>query len=183
MKTLLQMGFALLATASLSACAISTKAYVDPAYHQASSRQLHPLTPPIALKVAVQFQTNGKPTPAADTELQHQLEQALAGSGAFAPTSEADPSAAVIHVVVDDSSNLDDAYHRGFHAGFTLGSAGTMIDDEYEFTVTYRHASDADYQAVYKHAIHTTVGEINDPAGATPTTRPTPSIRSSPTWC
>jgi hypothetical protein len=170
MKTLLKTGFALLAAASLSACTIATKAYVDPAYHQASSRQLHSLNPPIPLKVAVQFQTNGKPTPTADAELQHQLEQALAASGAFAPSAEADPSAALINVVVNDSSNLEDAHHRGFHTGFTLGSSGSMIDDDYEFTVTYHRAAEAPFQTVYKHAIHTTFGEINGPAGGTPTT-------------
>lgn len=170
MKTLVKMGFASLAAMGLSACTIATRAYVDPAYHQASSRQLHPLTPPIPLKVTVQFQTNSKPTPAADAELQHQLEQALTASGAFAPTTEADASAAALNVVVNDSSNLEDAHHRGFHTGFTLGSSGSMIDDDYEFTVSYRNATGGDYQAVYKHAIHTTFGEINGPAGGTPTT-------------
>ena len=169
MKTILKMLIAPVAMASLSACTIATKAYVDPQYHQATSDAIHPLAQPIPVQVTARFQTNGKPTPAVDAELQRQLEQALTASGVFSPATGTN-AAAQITVTANDSSDLEDARHRGFHTGLTLGSTGSMIDDNYEFTMAYRHPGGTAYQAIYKHAIHTTFGKINGPAGATPTT-------------
>jgi hypothetical protein len=170
MKAILKTTFALATMASLSACTIATRAYVDPQYHKATSDALHPLAQPIQVKVNAQFQTNGAPTPAADAELQRQFGQALTASGVFVPTTDANVSA-VISVTANDISDLADAHHRGFHTGLTFGSSGTVIDDSYEFTITYRQASGSDYKAIYKHAIHTTVGNnVSGPAGVTPMT-------------
>ena len=170
MKEILKMAFAVSAVASMSACTIVTKAYVDPQYHHASDTAVVRPAQPISVKVLSHFQTNGTPTPAADVELQRQLEQALLASGVFAPTADGE-AAAVITVTANDTSDLEDAHRRGFHTGFTLGSSGSMVDDQYSFTIVYRQPTGNDYQAVYKHAIHTTLGNnINGPAGATPTT-------------
>lgn len=169
MKSILQMTFVLAAMATLSACTIATRAYVDPQYHKATSDALHPLAQPMPVKVDARFETNGAPTPAADGELQRQLEQSLLASGVFAPTVDAN-AAALITVTANDISNLDDAHHRGFHTGLTFGNTGMMVADNYDFTITFHQAGHNDYQAVYKHAIHTTVGKISGPAGITPTT-------------
>lgn len=169
MKVILKTVGALVIMASLSACTIATRAYVDPQYHQATSDVIHPLAQPIPVQVTARFQTNDKPTPAVDAELQQQLEQALATTGVFSPTTDANATARIT-VTANDSSDLEDARHRGFHTGLTLGSTGSMIDDNYEFTIVYHHAGGNDYQAIYKHAIHTTLGKINGPVGATPTT-------------
>lgn len=169
MKAILKMAFALAATSSLSACVMSTKAYVDPTYHHTNVIAVHRLAEPIPVRVTAQFQTNGSPTPTADIALKNQIEQALLKSGVFVPTADAH-AAAVITVTANDTSDLDDAHRRGFHTGFTLGSSGSMIDDNYDFTIAYRQSGGHDYQALYKHAIHTAFGEINGPTGVTPTT-------------
>lgn len=170
MKPTLRTPLAFAVVALLSACSIATRSYVEPAYHKATADAIHPLTPPIPVRVVAHFQTNGTSTPGVDGALQRQLQQALTISGVFAPTT--DPStAATIEVTANDASDLQDAHRRGFHAGLTFGSAGSSIDDNYDFTIAYRDGSGVDYQAVYRQVIHTTVGNhVNGPDGAMPTT-------------
>lgn len=170
MKSILRTTLAFAAMGLLSACSIATRSYVEPAYHKATADAVHPLTPPIPVHVVAHFQTNGAPTPGADGSLLQHLQQALTASGIFAPTT--DPAiAASIEVTANDASDLQDAHHRGFHAGLTLGSAGSSIDDNYDFSFAYRDGSGMNYQATYKHVIHTTIGNnVSGPAGATPTT-------------
>jgi hypothetical protein len=170
MKSILQSCFPLVALALLSACSIATRAYVEPAHHQATADAIRPLAQPIPVKVIARFQVNGKPAPAADAGLQRQLEQALANSGVFAPGAD-DAGAPRIEVTANDSSDLASARHRGYHTGLTLGSSGSLIDDDYDFTVAYRDMHGADYQAVYRHATHTAIGNhVSGPAGVAPTT-------------
>lgn len=170
MKSILRTGLALAVMAFLAACSIATRSYVEPAGHKLAAGAVHPLTPPIPVRLIAHFQANGTATPGADSALQEQLRQALAASGVFVPT--ADPATlAVIEVTANDVSNLKDAHDRGFHTGLTFGSTGSRIDDDYAFTFNYRDAVGTDYQAVYKQAIHTTIGnDIEGPSGVAGTT-------------
>lgn len=169
MKPILRICLGLAAATSLSACTIATRSYVEPTYHKATADAIHPLAAPIAVRVTAHFQTNGAGTPGADNALQQHLQAALLASGVFVPTEDS-TAAASIEVTANDTSDLQDAHHRGFHTGLTFGSKGSTIDDGYDFTFVYRDANGTDYQASYKHLIHTTIGNnVVAPAGAAAT--------------
>lgn len=168
MKTVLKLSLSLACMASLSAC-VTTRSYVDPQYRLASPDSVQRLAQPIPVKVVTEFRTNGAPTAAATPVLQRQVEQALLAGGVFAPTSDAN-AVAIIHVTANDMTDLKDAHKKGVHYGLTFGTSGIEVNDDYEFTVTYRNGTRGDYNSVYKHAIHSTIGDVGAPAGVTPTT-------------
>ena len=169
MNTILKLALACAGAASLSAC-ISTQSYVGPASPMASTAALRGLSQPIPVKVSTQFQVNGQATPAGNASLQAQVESALRASGVFAPSQ--DPAtAATITVTVNDTVDLQAAHKKGFHAGLTLGNAGTMIPDDYTYTAAYANSTGEPYEASYKQGILTAIGSnVQPPVGARPTT-------------
>lgn len=168
MSQMLKIAFLVLSSAALSAC-IAPQTYVDPQYHRASYETIHRLAKPISVKLDTQFQRNGQPLPAADGELRSQVERTLRASGVFIPT--ADPNApAIINVVANNIADLAAARGRGFVTGLTFGGAGSMFDDNYEFTFTFHDAANHERKMTYQHAIHTAIGRTERPAGLTPTT-------------
>lgn len=170
MNPMLRICLCLAATSLLCACTVATRSYVEPAYHKATADAIHPLTPTIPVRLVAHFQTNGVATPGADSALQQHVLEALTASGVFTPATGPTTTAS-IEVTANDVSDLQDAHHRGFHTGMTFGSSGSKVDDTYDFTFAYRDASGLDYQASYKHVIHTVVGNnVNDPVGAEATT-------------
>ncbi|SFK23005.1 hypothetical protein [Rhodanobacter glycinis] len=169
MNTILKLALACAGAASLSAC-ISTQSYVGPASPMASTTALRSLSQPIPVKVNTQFQVNGKASPAGTPSLQAQVESALRSSGVFTPSQ--DPAtAASITVTVNDTVDLQAAHKKGFHAGLTLGSSGTVIPDNYTYTASYANSAGEPYQASYKQDILTAIGSnVQVPVGVKATT-------------
>ncbi|KRE89119.1 hypothetical protein ASG87_06160 [Frateuria sp. Soil773] len=167
MKTFLKLAFALACAASLQACVVTTRAYVDPQHRPASQAALLRPAQPIPVKVRAEFRTNGVPTAKATPVLQHEVEQALLAGGVFVPAVDA---GATLDVTANDTTDLKDAHAKGVHYGLTLGSSGIAVDDDYEFTIVYRSGAGGDHRSIYRHAIHSTIGDISGPAGAQPTT-------------
>ncbi len=154
------------ASIALSGC-VSVQSYVDPQYHKASYETVHRLAQPIATKVEVHFQRNGEPLPLADNELRSHVEQTLRATGVFTPSAKV--TTPLILVTANNIADLAAARAKGFGTGLTFGAAGSMVDDNYEFTCTYENGTK---QQTYKymHAIHTSIGHNTPPAGLTPTT-------------
>jgi len=168
MKAILKVVLAMASASSLSAC-VSMQSYVDPQYHHASYETVTKLPQPLAVKVTANFETNGKPKPAVDATLRNQVEQTLRASGVFTPTDAQDAPAAIT-VTGNNIADVSGAAAKGFGTGLTFGAAGSMVDDNYEFTFAYSGNNNSSYRAVYKHAIHTAIGHKSGPAGLTPTT-------------
>jgi hypothetical protein len=152
----------------LSGC-ISSRSYVDTQYRKASYESIQRLPAPVPVKLNAQFQRNGKPLPAVDGELRGHVERTLRASGVFTPTT--DPNVPVIlGVTANNIADLAAASAKGFGTGLTFGAAGSMVDDNYEFKFSFRNAASQQTEAVYRHAIHTTIGNAEGPPGMTPTT-------------
>jgi hypothetical protein len=161
------MGAGLLALAGLLAGCISPQSYVDPQYRLASYDAIQRVAQPVPVKVDVHFQRNGKPLPAADNELRGHVERTLRATGVFTPAADA---AGTISITGNNIADLAEARSKGFATGLTFGAAGSMVDDNYEFTCAYQDGAGHDRNASFKHAIHTAIGKTEAPANLTPTT-------------
>ena len=166
MKNLFRAGLVVAVMLPLAGC-ISMKSYVDPQYRRANYESVHRLAQPIPVKVIAHFETNGSPKPAVDRQLQNQLDLALRSTGAFTPGENAPAS---LSVTANNLADLGAARAKGFGTGLTFGAAGSMVDDNYEFSFSYQGAAGTHFESSYKHAMHSTVGHASGPAGLTPTT-------------
>ena len=158
--------FAAIVVVSVSGC-VSVKAYVDPQYHKASYETVQRLATPLPVKVDVQFQRNGEAFPSADNELRGHVERTLRATGVFAPSPTV--TTPVISVTANNFGDTGAAAAKGVGTGLTLGLAGSMVDDNYEFSCAFNDGANVQ-KLTYKHIIHSTVGLHEPPAGLTPTT-------------
>ena len=167
MNRLLQTLVVVSSVSLLSGC-ITPHSYVDPQYRKATYEQIQKPAQALPVKVQIQFQRNGKPLPAVDSELRSHVERTLRASGAFVPSADA---ASSISVTANNTADLAAARAKGFGTGLTFGAAGSTVDDNYEFSCSFADPSrPAQEPVVYKHAIHSTIGNADGPAGLTATT-------------
>lgn len=166
MKNRLRAALVVAVMLPLAGC-ISMKSYVDPQYRHASYESVHRLAQPIPLKVVAHFEANGSPRPAVDRQLQNQLDLALRSTGVFTPGENAP---ATLSVTANNLADLAAARAKGFGTGLTFGAAGSMVDDNYEFSFAYQGSGGTHYESTYKHAMHSTIGHAGGPAGLAPTT-------------
>lgn len=155
-----------LSASSLAGC-VTSQTFVDPQYHKTAYESIQRSSQPVPVKVDVHFQRNGQPLPAADNELRGHVEKTLRATGVFVPATI--NTEKTIEVTGNNIADLAAARAKGFKTGFTFGGAGSVVDDNYEFTCIYKEAG-GDQKFSYQHALHTTVGHAQAPAGMTPTT-------------
>jgi len=151
---------------SVSGC-VSVQSYVDPQYHKASYETVQRLAKPLPVKVDVQFQRNGEAFPSADNELRGHVERTLRATGVFAPSPTV--TTPTISVTANNIADLGAARAKGFGTGLTFGAAGSMVDDNYEFSCAFNDGAKAQ-KLTYMHAIHSAIGSHEPPAGLTATT-------------
>lgn len=169
MKLVLKGLIFVLCCSVLTACALKQQTYYDPQYHKAGYEAIKQSGQPIPAKVQAQFQRNGEPLPAANAELLGHVERTLRASGVFLPTTD-QSVATSITVTANNIADMDAARSKGFKTGFTFGGSGSVIDDNYEFTLLYRNADGKERKSTYQHAIHTAMGNVEPLKGMTPTT-------------
>ncbi len=162
MNRLLPLCCALLATSLLGACTPSLKSYADGSYRKASAQQLTALTPPLPVRVEVQFQQQGKPKPTSDLRLRGHVERALAASSVLSPDQM---STAVLRVVVNNVGDKSEAMSAGIRTGLSFGLSGAVVDDEYQFNIDYTDAAGKKSEVFFRHVMHTAVGGAELPAG------------------
>lgn len=154
----------MLAPFFLVAC-ITPVPYVDPKYDAA------PVTMPAEVKgmetaLEVEFYTNGKRKKAVDKILRKNVVEALTTRGVSVVDGDAPTR---IRVAVDNLADLGDAAASGFGTGLTLGLAGSTVSDFYKADIRIERDGQV-FEQVYDHAIHTTIGRVNEPpiAGVQP---------------
>jgi hypothetical protein len=168
MNVVLRAVILFLCVGFFTSCA-KPQAYVDPQYHKAGYEAIQRLAQPISAKIEAQFQRNGKPIPEANSELQGHVERTLRASGVFTPIKD-QTAQATISVTANNIADLAAASAKGFKTGLTFYGSGSMVDDNYEFTFSYRDAAGKERMYTCQHAIHTALGNIEQPVGQTPTT-------------
>jgi hypothetical protein len=149
----------------LTGC-ISTKSYVDPNYGKVKYEDIARRTEPYRWRLLAEFQRNGSRLPAVDAELMGHVERVIRASGIVEPTTEV--SAPVIKVIVNNIADFGSAIGKGLGTGFSFGHAGNTVSDYYEMEVVLTDGMSVTKKTGYKHAIHTTIGNINGPEGLEP---------------
>lgn len=147
----------------VSACSNS---YVDPSYGKVSYDDLTPRTPPLEWQLETEFQRNGVAFPKADELLFTHLKRVIHTSKIAIPTTSS--TAPKLKIVLNNIADLDSAIAKGFGTGLTFGLAGSLVTDYYEMEITLTDGDAIIKNSVYKHAIHTTVGNARGLIGVKP---------------
>src|SRR5204863_6648256 len=75
-----------------------------------------------------------------------------------------------LNINMNNVGDIGAAVGKGIGTGLTLGLAGSMVTDGYDFTATFQRPGVAPVKKQYKHALHTTIGNKSGPEGLTPMT-------------
>jgi hypothetical protein len=166
-----------LAVAGLvTAGCLTLRSYVDPQLPKVGYDNLLARSNPTPLALTVAFHRNGEPAPRGEPVAKSSVRTVIEKSKLFSSVSE-QPAAGVdrLDVVLDNIADRGDAAGKGALTGLTFGAKGSHVTDGYVFTATFRPATKDPITKVYRHAIHSTIGNADAPAGLTPE----PSLRAA----
>jgi hypothetical protein len=156
----------LLATGCVS---VSVKHYVDPGLAKASYADLTPVTPPQTVQLIYAFQNDKVVNAAATANTRAIVIETLRQSRLFADVVVAPAQAErQLTITINNFPVTKDAVSKGVMAGATFGAAGSVVTDGYAFTSTYNAPGQDEVNHAYRHAMHTTVGNTDAPAGLAP---------------
>ncbi len=162
-----QRGLLLAATLLAVGC-ISPKSYVDPVLPKVEASTIKRDDPKVVV-LEVQFFRKGERLPKADAQVRDQVRLQLLASGALKEVLlSPDPTKLLLKVDLDNVGDTGAAVAKGIGTGLTFGLVGSMVTDGYVFTATMNRVGLPPIQKVYKHAIHTTVGNKSGPEGLEP---------------
>jgi len=155
----------LFATVLLSGC-LSTKHYIDPTLPKIDIASLKQPTTPQPVQVFFEFQTNGTTNTKATEYVRPIVLDTIKKSKLFSDVVTAPTTAQrKLFVTINNLVNMDDAKARGFTTGLTFGLSGTMVTDGYQLTASDAMTGRDEVKHSYKHAIYTTIGNADGPAG------------------
>lgn len=151
--------------ALLSGCAST---YVDTATKEVPVANLKKPEQPKPVQLVFEFQTKGAPNSRATGFLKDDVARQVTESGLFSTVAtEPARGASLLSVTLNNVPLTQDAASQGFVTGLTFGLAGSAVSDGYVCTVSYLPAGQsAPIVKTARHAIHTTLGNANPPAGA-----------------
>ena len=155
--------------AILAAGCLSVKSYVDPQLPKVGYENLLNRATPKPLALNVDFHRNGKPATFGVSTAKESVRVVVEKSKLFSrlidtPTPDIDQ----LDIVLDNVADTGDAAGKGALTGLTFGAKGSHVTDGYIFTATLRPAGKEPVTKVYRHAIHSTIGNADAPAGLTP---------------
>jgi hypothetical protein len=159
------MAAALTSAAFLTGCA---SFYVDTATKAVPASEMKKAADPKPVQLVFEFQTKGAPNPRVTTLLKDTAAKEVIETGLFSKVStEPTPNVGLLNVTLNNVPITDDAASKGFVTGLTFGLAGSAVTDGYICTVSYLPPGQATpIVKTARHAIHTTLGNANPPAGA-----------------
>jgi len=150
---------------ALTGC-FSVKSYVDPTLPKVGYGDLLARSErkPVALLVA--FHRNGEPSSAGTSTATKSVRGVEEKSNLFSSLLD-QPKADVneLKIVLDNVADTADAAGKGALTGLTFGAKGSHVTDGYVMTATFRAPGKQAVTKVYRHAIHTTIGDADAPAG------------------
>ena len=69
--------------------------------------------------------------------------------------------------MLDNVADTGDAAGKGALTGLTFGAKGSQVTDGYVFTANFQGTGKQAVTKVYRHAMHSTIGNAERPAGLT----------------
>jgi hypothetical protein len=152
----------------MSAGCLSVKSYVDPQLPKVTYADLLQRREVRPVFLRVEFQANGKANAKASSLALARVTRVLESSKLFSSVAAA--AAADLdqmNILIDNVGDRSEAAAKGVGTGLTLGLAGSMVTDGYVFTGTYQAAGKTAVTKIYKHAMHSTIGNAKGPEGLT----------------
>jgi hypothetical protein len=149
----------------LTGC-LSIKSYVDPTLPKVSYGDLLARSDrkPVALIVA--FHRNGEPVGTEASTPVKSVRDVVEKSNLFsALLDQPQDGVSELKIVLDNVVDTGDAAAKGALTGLTFGAKGSQATDGYIMTATFRAPGKQPVTKVYRHAIHSTIGNIDAPAG------------------
>jgi hypothetical protein len=150
---------------TLTGC-LSIKSYVDPTLPKVGYGDLLARSDrrPVALLVA--FHRNGEPATLGASTATKTVQGVVEKSNLFSslldqPKDDVDQ----LKIVLDNVADTGDAAGKGAVTGLTFGAKGSQVTDGYIMTATFRAPGKPAVTKVYRHAIHSTIGNADAPAG------------------
>jgi hypothetical protein len=148
---------------------LSVKSYVDPQLPKVSYADLLARRDPKPVALMVEFHRNGKPATLGVSTAREEVRAAVEKSKLFSslldkPGEDVDR----LEIVLDNVGDKGDAAGKGALTGLTFGAKGSQVTDGYIFTATFRAVGKQAVTTVYRHAIHSTIGNAEGPPGLVP---------------
>lgn len=159
------MASALTGAALLTGCA---SVYVDTATKEVPVSQMKKVADPKPVQLVFEFQTKGAPNPRVTAMLKDVVNKEVKETGLFSSVAtDPTPNIGLLNVTLNNVPITEDAASKGFVTGLTFGLAGSAVTDGYICTVSYLPPGQTTpIVKTARHAIHTTLGNANPPAGA-----------------
>ena len=150
---------------ALAGCAST---YVDTAIKEVPASSMKKPAQPQPVQLVFEFQSKGAPNTRATAVLKEDVVKQVTNSGLFAKVAnDPTPGIGLLSVTLNNVPLTDNPGAQGFVTGLTFGLAGSAVSDGYICTVTYLPAGQTKpLVKTARHAIHTTLGNANPPAGA-----------------
>jgi hypothetical protein len=122
------------------------------------------LVRPVALTVA--FHRNGEPATLGTSTATKTVRGVVEKSNLFPSLLDRPQGGAdQLDIVLDNVGDTGDAAGQGALTGLTFGAKGSKVTDGYILTAKFRGAGKPGVTKVYRHAIHSTIGNADGPAG------------------
>lgn len=145
---------------------LSVKAYVDPQLPKVSYADLLTRRDQRPVALMVEFHRNGEPATLGASTARKEVRAVVEKSKLFSslldkPRDDVDR----LEIVLDNVGDTGDAAGKGALTGVTFGAKGSQVTDGYIFTATFRAVGKQAVTKVYRHAIHSTIGNAQGPPG------------------
>jgi hypothetical protein len=153
----------------LATCCVSMKHYVDPSLAKVSYADLTPVAQKQTVQLFLEFQNDKVINAKATENIRPIVLETLKKSNLFADVVVAPAQAdRKLFITINNFPVTKDAKSQGFATGMTFGLAGSLVTDGYAFTSAYVAPGQSEVKHTYQHAMHTTIGNADGPAGLTP---------------
>jgi hypothetical protein len=145
---------------------LSIKAYVDPQLPKVGYADLLARRDPRPVALMVAFHRNGEPATLGASTAREEVRAVVEKSKLFSslldkPRDDVDR----LEIVLDNVADKGEAAGKGALTGLTFGAKGSHVTDGYIFTATFRAVGKQAVTKVYRHAIHSTIGNAEGPPG------------------
>jgi hypothetical protein len=160
----------ILFVASLSGC-MTTKSFVDPTLPQVEMTAIKVPANPQPVQLFFEFKTKGNVNSTATEVFRPKIVALFERSKCFSQVTSTDTAnGRSIFLTIDNFPVTNDPGGEGVKVGLTFGLVGTIVTDGYKLEGSIKEAGKPPVKKSYTHALHTTLGNKEGPAGLTPMT-------------
>ena len=149
----------------LGGCAISP--YVDNGLQDLRPDEKVAVANPKPVQLLFEFQTKGVENGRATDFIKGEVQATVQASGLFSQLGGTPvPDGSLLHIVINNVGNTDEAVSKGFATGLTLGLAGNTFTDGYICTVDYLAGGTKKFEQVTRDMIYSNIGAKSAPEHA-----------------